>query len=113
MNQESLAILAKLAISIDALTSALTLAIVARTLVAGLITPIFKRFKLDKFWLTYVAWTVSSGIVALGQVNVFGALIPSQIAGMILTCALVGGGSNVLHDFVSRLSPAKRDLTAK
>lgn len=90
-------------LSIEALRVALFLSLVARTLVQGLVRPIWERYKLDKFWLTYIAWGASSGIVALGQVNVFETIIPSHIAGVVLTCALVGGGSNVLHDLLKRV----------
>ena len=82
----------------EALTIASFLAVVAKTLVEGLVTPLFDKFKWDKFWLLYVSWGVAAGVVALGQVNLFTGYIANPIVGFVLTALICGGGSNLIHD---------------
>jgi len=82
----------------EALTIASFLAVVAKTLVEGLVTPLFDKFKWDKFWLLYVSWGVAAGVVALGQVNLFTGYIANPIVGCVLTALICGGGSNLIHD---------------
>jgi hypothetical protein len=74
--------------------------VLSNRLVAALVTPIFDKYELDKFWLMYVAWAVAGVLVALAQVNLFAEYIPSSIVGLVLTAVVAGGGSNLLHDLV-------------
>lgn len=88
-------ILARVAVSIF-------LSTVAEFLVSGLVTPIFDKFNVDKFWLRYVAWVIAGGIVAMSAMNLFESYIPNRIAGQALTAVFCGGGSNKIHDFFDR-----------
>lgn len=72
--------------------------ILANRLVEMLITPIFDKYKLEKFWLMYVAWAIAGVLVFLADVNLFEAYIPSLLIGKILTAIVAGGGANLLHD---------------
>jgi hypothetical protein len=72
--------------------------VLANRLVAMLITPIFDKYKVDKFWLMYVAWVISGVLVFLAGVNLFEAFIPNALIGKILTAVVAGGGANLLHD---------------
>lgn len=74
------------------------LVVLANRLVAALITPIFEKYGLEKFWLTYIAWVVSGLLVWLTGINLFAAYIPYDIVGKILTAVVAGGGANILHD---------------
>lgn len=87
---------------------AIFLAAVAEFLVDGLIKPVWDKFKIDTFWLRYIAWAVASGIVALSGVNLFAGYIPSMIVGQILTAVFCGGGSNKIHDFFDRYVSKKK-----
>ena len=75
--------------------------VLANRLVEALITPIFDKFELEKFWLMYVAWFVAGALVWLAQVNLFEAYIASPLVGYILTAIVAGGGANLLHDLVN------------
>ena len=72
--------------------------VLANRLVAALITPIFDKYSLDKFWLMFVAWALAGVFVWLANVNLFAAYIPAELVGKILTAVVAGGGSNLLHD---------------
>lgn len=87
---------------IAAITAATFLAIVANRLVDGLITPIFDKFELDKFWLLYISWAVGGVLVWLGGVNLFGEYIDSELIGQILTAIVAGGGANLIHDLFDK-----------
>lgn len=72
--------------------------VIANRLVAALITPIFEKYELDKFWLLYIAWILAGVMVAFTDVNLFTSWIPNELVGKILTVIVAGGGSNLLHD---------------
>lgn len=72
--------------------------VLANRLVAALVTPIFEKYNLDKFWLMYIAWIVAGLLVWPTGVNIFGDVISNQIIGQVLTIVVAGGGSNLLHD---------------
>jgi hypothetical protein len=72
--------------------------VLSNRLVEALITPIFEKYELDRFWLMYIAWAVSGVLVALSGVNLFAEIMPSAIVGQVLTAVVAGGGANLLHD---------------
>ena len=76
--------------------------VLANRLVEALVTPVFDKYELDKFWLMYVAWIVSGVLVFLANVNLFELVIPSMIIGQILTSIVAGGGANLLHDLTTQ-----------
>jgi len=85
-------------IVIQAVVIAAFMATVANRLVAGLVTPIWEKLNLDKFWLMYVAWAVGGGLVWITHVNVFADFVPDPLTGQILTALVSGGGANIIHD---------------
>jgi len=76
--------------------------VLANRLVAALVTPIFEKYSLDKFWLLYIAWILAGVMVAFTDVNLFTSWIPNQLIGQILTAIVAGGGSNLLHDLTDK-----------
>lgn len=74
------------------------MATIANRLVAGLVTPVFEKFGLDKFWLTYISWLVGGLLVWATGVNLFASYIPDPLTGQILSAVIAGGGANLLHD---------------
>lgn len=93
----------------EPLAIAMFLAVVGNRLTEALIVPIFDRLKMDKFWLTYLAWVVSGAVVALSGVNLFSAnILPDPLAGRTLTIIIAGGGSNFLADIFSAVAASKR-----
>ena len=74
--------------------------VLSNRLVAALITPVFDKYELDKFWLMYLAWVVSGVLVFLADVNLFTEFMPDPLIGKVLTAIVAGGGSNLLHDLV-------------
>jgi uncharacterized membrane protein len=87
---------------ITAIVAALFLATVANRLVEGFITPIWKKFEIDTFWLMYIAWAIGGVLVWLGDVNLFSEYIANDLYGKILTAIVAGGGANMIHDIFDR-----------
>ena len=86
----------------EILAAAILLSTIANRLVEGLVTPLFKKLKLDGFYLLYVAWVVSAVVVFLGRVNLLGEYIADPLTGQILTALVCGGGANLIHDLFDR-----------
>jgi hypothetical protein len=76
--------------------------VLSNRLVAALITPIFDKYAVDKFWLMYVAWVMAGVLVFLADVNLFAEFIPNLLIGKILTAIVAGGGGNLLHDLTDQ-----------
>ena len=76
--------------------------VLSNRLVEALITPIFEKYELDKFWLMYLAWIVSGVLVFLANANLFTDIIPDPMIGKVLTSIVAGGGANLLHDLVDK-----------
>lgn len=76
--------------------------ILANRLVAALVTPLFEKLDLDKFYIMYISWLIAGVFVWLSGANLFAALIPSPIIGQILTAIVAGGGGNLLHDITDQ-----------
>jgi hypothetical protein len=76
--------------------------VLSNRLVAALITPIFDKYQVDKFWLMYVAWVMAGVLVFLADVNLFAEFIPNLLIGKILTAIVAGGGGNLLHDLTDQ-----------
>ena len=72
--------------------------VLANRLVAALITPLFEKYSLDKFWLMYPSWILSGVFVWFTGLNLFAPFIPNALIGQILTAVVAGGGANMLHD---------------
>lgn len=72
--------------------------VLANRLVAALITPLFEKYNLDKFWLMYPSWILSGVFVWFTGLNLFAPFIPNALIGQILTAVVAGGGANMLHD---------------
>jgi len=106
MDQALIEILAGLSLSVAIVGF---LATSAEAIVEGIFAPIFDRYeklKPHKFWLMYVAWAVSFGLVFLSGVNLFTDFIPASspalaTVGRVLTAIIAGRGSNFLHDHFS------------
>ncbi|MFZ3150237.1 MAG: hypothetical protein WA116_00980 [Anaerolineaceae bacterium] len=73
-------------------------AIIANRLIAGFITPLFEKYKLDKFWLMYISWIVAGLLVWATDINLFEAYIPNELIGTILTALVAGGSANIVYD---------------
>lgn len=89
------------------------LSLVANRLVEAICTPLFDRFKLDKFWLLYVSWAVGGALVYLSAVNIFASFIQYPMVGQILTSIVAGGGANLLHELFDALAGLQKQYNAK
>jgi len=90
---------------LDAFAAALLLGVTNMAIVNYLAEPVRKRYpELDLWWLLYVALGTGSVIGWFANVNLFAEIIPTMepLAGKILTCVLIGGGSKLLHDVFDR-----------
>lgn len=81
------------------------LALVGNSLVGALFTPLFEKFKWDKFPITYITWVITSLLVFWSGANLFLTFFPSALVGKILTAVLAGGGAKFLRDLFAQLPP--------
>lgn len=79
----------------------LGISVLANAIIEALITPIFDRYNLDKFWLMYVAWVVAGVLTFLGGINLFETVFASPMVGLVLTAVISGRASNILHDLTN------------
>jgi hypothetical protein len=84
--------------------------VLANRLVAALVTPIFEKYSLDKFWLMYPSWILSGVFVWFTGLNLFAPFIPNALIGQILTAVVAGGGANMLHDLTDAPTLSVFDL---
>ena len=84
--------------------------VLANRLVAALITPLFEKYSLDKFWLMYPSWILSGVFVWFTGLNLFAPFIPNALIGQILTAVVAGGGANMLHDLTDAPTLSVFDL---
>jgi hypothetical protein len=95
------------------LTVTVFLAVVNSKLIDYLKAPVMKKWpELDLWWVTYVALLTGIGLTWLAQINVFEQWIGSEVAGILLTGVLVGGGSSLIYDVFSD-KPARMIATAE
>lgn len=87
---------------VDALAIVAGFAVLANRLIEFLVKPIFAHYKLDTFWLVYIAWVVGGALVFSTGVNLFASYIPNAAIGQALTAIVAGGGANLLKE----LSPS-------
>ncbi len=87
--------------------------VLANRLVAALITPIFDKYALDKFWIMFVSWILAGVLVWLANINLFAAYFPSELVGKVLTAIVAGGGANLLHDLSQTSSISIFKLSAE
>jgi len=82
------------------LVLAFFITIVVERIVNALVEPIRKKWPdLDLWWLIYVTWVFGGFVSWLAKINLFEVVLPDQqIAGLLLTAVVVGGGANLLHD---------------
>lgn len=76
----------------------------ANAIVEALVTPIFDKYSLDKFFLMYVAWIVAGVLTFLGNINLFETVFEPAIVGLILSAVIAGRASNILHDLTDQSS---------
>ena len=84
--------------------------VLANRLVAALVTPLFEKYSLDKFWLMYPSWILSGVFVWFTGLNLFAPFIPNALIGQILTAVVAGGGANMLHDLTDAPTLSVFDL---
>jgi hypothetical protein len=84
----------------DTLLQVTFLVVLVERVVAAFVTPIFDKFKWDKFILIYIAWLLGALLVFGANINLLEKLIPTlpPIIGQILSAIVAGGGANLLHD---------------
>lgn len=83
---------------VEVLVVVIGFAVLANRLVAALFTPLFDKYKWEKFWLMFVAWAFAGLFVWLAGVNLFVEYMPDPLIGQILTAVVAGGGANILYD---------------
>ena len=76
--------------------------VLANRLVAAIATPLFEKYCLDKFWLTFISWGVCGLLVWFSGINLFANYFATPLIGQILTAIVSGGGSNILYDLTDQ-----------
>lgn len=76
---------------------AVFLAIANKAIVDYLAAPVREKYPdLDLWWLVYVALVTGGLIGWFSTLNLF-ASIPNEAVGRLLTCVVIGGGSNLIY----------------
>ena len=98
----------------DALASAVLLAVVVKAVLDYIAEPLRTKFpQLDLWWFNYVALVCGAVVAWFAELNLFASQVPNPILGRILTALVVGGGAKMLNDvFGSRelAAPVARDI---
>jgi hypothetical protein len=100
----------------DVVSVALTLSFVAERLTEYLIVPIFEKVNaavgttiLDKaFWIKYVVLLIGGLLSYFANVNFFAAVFAQPLVGIILSAAVVGCGSEFVHQAIGALNRTNR-----
>lgn len=73
------------------------------------IAPLWKRYKMDPFWLHYWVWAVALGLtIAAGQrANALATVFPNPWVGLICTALVACRGASFLHDIYSGVKQRK------
>jgi len=108
-------ILGAIGISAQVVVQAAFLIVVSNRLVEGLIKPLFERLGWDTFWLMYVSWGVGGLLVGLGEIDLFAAVLPAlvwgvlpgHVVGIVLSALVAGGGANLVNDLLKSLGGPK------
>lgn len=74
----------------------------ANAIVAAIISPIFEKYSLDKFWILYISWVVAGVLVFLANVNLFAGVFANQLVGLVVTAVIAGRASNIIHDLTDK-----------
>jgi hypothetical protein len=85
-------------------TTAILLAVLNKTLIDYLFAPIRQKFPDHDLWyVVYIAFFTGGALGLIAGVNLLSdiATMP-ELAGRILTGALIGGGANMLYDIAKR-----------
>lgn len=85
-----------------ALATALVLAFVSEKLVEAIITPIWVKFGLDRFYLLYVGLVVGTGLGLCTGLDAF-PFFDVPLVGQALTSLVIGCGSTFLWDLVDKV----------
>lgn len=100
----------------DIVSVALTLSFVAERLTEYLVVPIFEKINaavgqdvIDKgFWVKYVVLVIGGLLSYFAGLNFFESVFQSPLVGTILSAAVVGGGSEFVHQLIGALNRTNR-----
>jgi len=83
---------------VEQLGAAIVAAFVVYKLIDAVVTPLWERAGLDKFWLLYVALVVGAPLGWFTGINAFPVFGVAPVVGRVLTCLVIGLGPSFIHD---------------
>ncbi len=87
----------------EQIAAALFLATANYGIVNYLADPIRQRFPdLDLWWLVYVSFGTGFVLSLVSGINLFADYIPHELAAMVVTALVVGGGSNLIYQIFGK-----------
>jgi hypothetical protein len=87
----------------EPLAIGILLAVVNQKIIDYVLAPIRQRWpEIDLWWAIYLALAVGAVLAWLANINMFAEYVPDALAGRVLTCILVGGGSSLINDVFKR-----------
>jgi hypothetical protein len=90
--------------------AALFLSFLAERLVEYFSSPLFSRYAPDHAWLQmYLVAVVGGALSYLAQINLFGGVFPSELAGVAATALVIGGGSEFVHQILGAMGRTNRE----
>ena len=87
------------------IATALFLSTANYSVINYLADPIRQKFPmLDLWWMVYVSFVTGFALSMIAGINLFGDYIANDMAAMIITGLVVGGGSNLIYQVFGKPS---------
>jgi len=86
--------------NIEILGVAVAAAWVLMKLVEAIISPLWDRFKLDRFWLLYVALAIGAPLGWFTGLDAFPVFAQAPVIGRVLTALVIGLGPSTIWDML-------------
>jgi uncharacterized membrane protein len=82
----------------EALSVAVIASFAVMKLIEALVSPLWDKYGLDRFWLLYVGFVPTAALAWFTGLNVLPVFAEAPIVGRVLTCLAMGFGPSFLWD---------------
>lgn len=94
----------------EALTSALLLAVVVKSVLDAIAEPLRNKFpQLDLWWFDYVALVVGGVAAWFAEINLFAPYFANELLGRLMTAFVIGGGAKLINQVFSNANAPRLD----
>ncbi len=85
---------------IEVLGVAIAAAWVLMKIIEAIISPLWERFELDRFWLLYVGLVIGGALGWFTGLNAFPVFVEAPLIGRVLTALVIGLGPSFIWDLL-------------